>query len=60
MYAGGPLGVDGFQTHTNDVYYRLTAWRFGPFKVLEVRGAQAILDLPPSFGKTRNQINLSW
>jgi len=27
--------------------------------VLEVRGAQAILDLPPSFGKTHNRINMS-
>jgi len=27
--------------------------------VLEVRGAQAILDLPPSFGKTHNQIYMS-
>jgi len=24
-----------------------------------VRGAQAILDLPPSFGKTHNRINMS-
>ena len=40
--------------------YKLTAWWFGPFKVLEVRGAQAILDLPPSFGKTHNQIYMSW
>jgi len=46
--------------HTpNDVPYKLTARWFGPFKVLEVRGAQAILDLPPSFGKTHNQINMS-
>jgi len=45
--------------HTpNDVPYKLTAQWFVPFKVLEVRGAQAILDLPPSFGKTHNQINM--
>jgi len=43
----------------NDVPYKLTARWFGPFKVLEVRGAQAILDLPPSFGKTHNRINMS-
>jgi len=43
----------------NDVPYKLTARWFGPFKVLEVRGAQAILDLPPSFGKTHNLINMS-
>jgi len=46
--------------HTlNDVPYKLTARCFGPFKVLEVRVAQAILDLPPSFGKTHNRINMS-
>jgi len=46
--------------HTpNDVTYKLTAQWFGPFKVLEVRGAQAILDLPPSFGNTHNRINMS-
>jgi len=37
--------------HTpNDVPYKLTARSFGPFKVL---------DLPPSFGKTHNRINMS-
>ena len=46
--------------HTpNDVVYKLTAWWFGPFKVLEVRGAQAILYLPPLFRKTHNRINMS-
>ena len=46
--------------HTpNDVPYKLTARWFGPFKVLEVRGARAILDLPPSFGKTHNRIHMS-
>jgi len=45
--------------HTpNDVPYKLTARWFGPFKVLEVRGAQAILDLHQSFGKTHNRINM--
>ena len=46
--------------HTlNDILYKLTARWFGPFKNLEVRGAQAVLDLPPSFGKTHNRINMS-
>ena len=48
--------------HTpNDVPYKLTARWFGPFKVLEVRGAQAVssLNLPPSFGKTHNRMNMS-
>jgi len=46
--------------HTlNDVPYKLTAQWVGPFKVLEVRGVKAILDLPPSFGKTHNQITMS-
>ena len=46
--------------HTpNDVPYKLTARCFGPFKVLEVRVAQAILDLPPSFGKTHNRTSMS-
>jgi len=38
---------------------KLIARWFGPFKVLEVLGAQAILDLPPLFGKTHNLINVS-
>jgi len=46
--------------HTpNNVPYKLTARWFGPFKVLDVRGAQAYLDLPPSFGKMHNRINIS-
>ena len=46
--------------HTpNDFPYKLTAQWFGSFRVLELRGAQAILDLPPSFGKTHNRINMS-
>jgi len=46
--------------HTpNDVPYKLSARWFGPFRVLEVRCAQTILDLPPSFGKTHNRINMS-
>jgi len=46
--------------HTpNDVPCKFTTQWFGSFKVLEVRGAQAILDLPPSFGKTHNRINMS-
>jgi len=46
--------------HTpNDAPYKLTARWFGPFKGLEVWGAQAILDLPPFFGKHHNRINMS-
>ena len=45
--------------HTpNDVPYELTARWFGLFRVLEVRGGQAILDLPPSFDTTHNRINM--
>jgi len=43
----------------NDVPYKLSARWFGPFRVLEVRGAQTILDLPPSFGKTHNRLDMS-
>jgi len=56
--AGDLVWMDSKHT-PNDVPYKLSGRWFGPFKVLEVRGAQAILDLPPSFGKTHNRINMS-
>jgi len=56
---GDLLWMDSKHT-PNDVPYKLTARWFSPFKVLKVRGAQAILDLPPLFGKTHNRINMSW
>jgi len=56
--AGDLVWMDFKQT-PNNVPYKLSARWFGPFRVLEVRGAQAILDLPPSFGKTHNHINMS-
>jgi len=56
---GDLLWMDSKHT-LNDVPYKLTAQWFCPFKVLEVRGShwQAVLDLPPSFGKTHNCINM--
>jgi len=56
--AGALVWMDSKHT-PNDVPYKLSARWFGPFRVLEVRSAQAILDLPPSFGKTHNRINMS-
>ena len=39
--------------HTpNNIPFKLTARWFGPFTVIQVKGAQATLDLPPTFGKT--------
>ena len=46
--------------HTpNDIPFQLTARWFGPFTVLQVKGAQATLDLPSTFGKAHRQVNIS-
>jgi len=46
--------------HTpNDIPFKLTASLFGPFTVLQVKGAQATLDLPSTFGKAHHQVNIS-
>ena len=43
--------------HTpNDIPFKLTARWFGPFTVLQVKGAQATLDLPSMFGKAHRQV----
>jgi len=45
--------------HTpNDIPFKLTARWFGPFTVLQVKGAQATLDLPSTFGKAHHQVNI--
>jgi len=56
--AGDLVWMDSKHT-PNDVPNKLSAQWFGPFQVLEVQGAQAILDLRPSFGKTHKRINMS-
>ena len=56
--AGDLVWMDSKHT-PNDVHYKLLVQWFGPFRVLEVRGTQTILDLPPSFGKTHKHINMS-
>ena len=40
------------------VPYKLTTRWFGPFVVMEVRGAQVILDLPTTFGKAHRKVNI--
>jgi len=46
--------------HTpNDIPFKLTARWFRPFTVLQVKGAQATLDLPSTFGKAHRQINIA-
>jgi len=45
--------------HTpNDIPFKLTARWFEPFTVLQVKGAQATLDLPSTFGKAHRQVNI--
>ena len=41
-----------------DIHYKLTARWFGPFEVLESRGAQVTLDLPEIFGKAHHKVNI--
>ena len=46
--------------HTpNDIPFKLTARWFGPFTVLQVKGAQVTLDLPYTFGQAHCQVNIS-
>jgi len=46
--------------HTpNDIPLKLTARWFGPFTVLQVKGAKATLDLPSTLGKAHRQVNIS-
>ena len=46
--------------HTpNDIPFKLTARWFRPFTVLQVKGAQATLDLPSTFGKAHRQVNIA-
>jgi len=40
------------------VPYKLTAQWFGPFVVLEAKGAQETLDLPATFGKAYRRVNI--
>jgi len=41
-----------------DISYKLTARWFGPFEVLESRGAQVTLDLSETFGKAHLRVNI--
>jgi len=46
--------------HTpNDIPFKLTARWFGPFTVLQVKGARTTLDLPSTFGKAYRQVNIA-
>jgi len=42
------------------VPYKLTASWFGPFVVLEGKGAQVTLDLPATFGKAHWRVNIKF
>jgi hypothetical protein len=46
--------------HTpNDIPFKLTARWFGQFTVLQVKGAQATLDLPLTLGLAHHQVNIA-
>ena len=59
--AGDKLWLDSKHTPV-DIPYELTACWFGPFEVLESRGAaaQVTLDLPETFGKAHHKVNINW
>jgi len=42
----------------NDIPFKLTARWFGPFTVLQVKGAQDTLDFSSTFGKAHCQVNI--
>ena len=56
---GDKLWLDSKHTPV-DIPYELTARWFGPFEVLESRGAQVTLDLPETFGKAHHKVNIHW
>jgi len=57
LNVGDLLWMDSRHT-PNDIPFKLTARWFGPFTVLQVKGAQATLDLPSTFSKAHRQVNI--
>jgi len=58
LHVGDLVWMDSRHT-PNDIPFKLTARWFGPFTVVQVKGAQATLDLPPTFGKAHRQVNIA-
>ena len=58
LHVGDLVWMDSRHT-PNDIPFKLTARWFGPFTVVQVKGAQATLDLPSTFGKAHRQVNIA-
>jgi len=56
LILGGLVWMDSRHT-PNYIPFKLTARWFGPFAVLQFKGAQATLDLPSIFGQAHGQVN---
>jgi len=58
LHVGDLVWMDSRHT-PNDIPFKLIARWFGPFTVFQVKGAQATLDIPSTFGKPHRQVNIA-
>ena len=57
MSVGDKAWLDSKHTPV-DIPYKLISRWFGPFEVVVVQGAQVMLGLPETFGKTHQRVNI--